>query len=176
MAMAIRVAVTMLSLALAACSIDDGAGDHFDVREPGKFVKWIKKHHPVDSVTFSDGALALEQQRRSTDNLVFAANAKMHVLLKAMQTAADHKDDLHTVVVTFKAELFDKYHNSVGVKPVLAISFDVPECLKYNLANGSAFDMAECATLQVLHLVASDAAGQYCAADARYSPKFCGGY
>jgi hypothetical protein len=169
----IRVAAAVL--ALAACG-DDGTGDHFDVREPGKFVEWIAKHHPADSVTYSDGVLALEQQRHSTGNLVFAANAKMHVLLKAMQTAADHKDDLHTVLVTYKAEMFDKYHNSVGVKPVLAISFDVPECLKYSLANGSAFDMAECATLQVLHPVAGDAAGQYCEADARYSPKFCSGY
>lgn len=175
MAMAIRVAATLLALALATCS-DDGTGDHFDLREPGKFVEWIGKHHPADSVTYSDGVLALGQQRRSTDNLVFAANAKMHVLLKAMQAAADHKDDLHTVVVTYKAELLDQNHNSVGVKPVLAISFNVPECRKYNLANGSAFDMAECATLQVLHPVASDAAGQYCAADARYSPKFCSGY
>ena len=49
-----------------------------------------------------------------------------------MQTAADHKDDLHTVVLTYKAELFDNDHNSVGLKPVLAISFDVPERLKYN--------------------------------------------
>jgi len=24
-----------------------------------------------------------------------------------------HKDDLHTVLVTYKAELFDKYHNGV---------------------------------------------------------------
>ena len=47
--------------------------------------------------------------------------------MKAMQTAADHKDDLHTVVLTYKAELFDNDHNSVGLKPVLAISFDVPE-------------------------------------------------
>jgi hypothetical protein len=53
-AIAISVALTMLSLALAACSIDDGAGDHFDVREPGKFVEWMKKHHPADSVTYSD--------------------------------------------------------------------------------------------------------------------------
>ena len=169
----IGVAATVLTL--AACS-DDGTGDHFDVREPGKFVEWIRKHHPTDSVAYSDGVLALEQQRRSTDNLVFAANAKMHALLKAMQTAADHKDDLHTVRVTYKAELFDKCHNSIGIKPVLAISFDVPECLKYNLASGSPFDMAECATLQVLQPGASDAAGQYCAADARYSPKFCGGH
>jgi len=52
---------------------------------------------------------------------------------------------MHTVLVIYKAEVYDKYHNSAGVKPVLTISFDVPECLKYNLANGSAFDMAECA-------------------------------
>ena len=83
---------------------------------------------------------------------------------------------MHTVLVIYKAEVYDKYHNSAGLKPVLTISFDVPECLKYNLASGSAFDMAECATLQVLHPVASDAAGQYCEADARYSPKFCSGY
>jgi hypothetical protein len=175
MATAIRVVLPMLSLALAACS-DDGTGDHFDVREPGKFVEWIEKHHPADSATYRDGVLALEQQRHSTDNLVFAADTKMHVLLKAVQTAADHKGDLHTVLVTYKAELFDKDHNSIGIKPVLAISFDVPECLKYNLTNGSAFDMAECATLQVLHPVAGDAASQYCTADARYSPKFCSGY
>ncbi len=175
MAMAIRIAVMLLALALATCS-DDGTGDHFDLRESGKFVEWIAKHHPADSVTYSNGVLALEQQRHSTGNLVFAANAKIHVLLKTMQTAADHKDDLHTVVLTYKAELFDKDHNSVGLKPVLAISFDVPECLKYNLAKGSPFDMAECATLQVLRPVAGDAAGQYCAADARCSPKFCSRY
>ena len=63
-------------------------------------------------------AMLLEQQRRSTGNLVFAANAKIHVLLKAMQTTADHKEDLHTVLVIYKAEVYDKYHNSAGVKPV----------------------------------------------------------
>ena len=80
----IRVAVTMLSLALAACS-DDGTSDHFDLRAPGKFVEWIGKHHHADGATYRDGLLALEQQRHSTDNLVFAADTKMHVLLKALQ-------------------------------------------------------------------------------------------
>ena len=174
------VGAGMLITALSISACDFGENDHFDVREPGKFAAWVERHNaaPDDHVVYGDGTLSIERKRNSTNSLIYDAGATAYHLLQAFQSAADHKGDFHALRVTYNSELFDKYNHSVGVKPVVAITFHVPECLKYNMEKSGPFDMLECAEVDILHPAASDAPRKYCIdeGERKWSPTFCAKY
>src|SRR5262249_25006035 len=148
---AIRGLAVMIvgALLLAACNPPDyGANDHFDVREPGGFAAWVERHQPGTKAFYSNGVLELEAERTTTEGLVWAASNETDLLLIAMRTAAAHGEDLRTIVMTYSGEMVGQYYKSVGMKQIAAVTFDVPECLKFDHPKWNPFELAECATVK----------------------------
>lgn len=169
------ILAVLFVLGLIISNRDDGAKINFDAREPGRLVEWVTKYHGTayDNITFTDGILTMQSTDNAGINKIFNAGSHTESLLKAYTKAADNRSALKAIRITYRAELVDKYGNSVGIRPVLTMRFDATEAMKYNFERSTSFDMVEAATIEFIHPAVRDAPKRYCDSSGKYSPTFC---
>jgi uncharacterized protein/RNA polymerase subunit RPABC4/transcription elongation factor Spt4 len=154
---------------------DNGENDRFDARDPNRLVDWIMKYHSQSGGThyynihFSDGVLSMESGEWNLR--IYSAGEEVADILKAYTKAALNGSALKFIQITDRAELFDKYGASVGVRPVLTIRFDATEAMKYKDIN--AFHMVDTATIDFVHPAVIGAKKEYCEKSGQLSPNFC---
>ena len=89
-----------VAVIFAGCSFDYGENDHFDAREPGRLVEWVKKYHSrgfSEEITFVDGVLSMQCDEKADIDLIYDAGNRTYEILKAYTKAASNQDALMTV-------------------------------------------------------------------------------
>ena len=99
-------------------------------------------------------------------DIIFSVASDVERIMKGFKAAATNQEELKAIRVTRPAELVDRYHNSIGFKPVPTMRLDAKEMLKYNSDKKVIFSLLNESRIEFAHPAIGDVKEKYCTSGA----------